>query len=122
MSEQYRTSESFAPDGLIGGDYPRVCQPVTIASGAGVLKRGTVLGKITASGKSVKSASASADGSQVPDTILAQDVDATSADIAATAYASGEFVESALILGTGHTLDSIRDGLRDKNIYLVKSK
>lgn len=122
MPKSFTSSENFVPDKLIGGTYPQVVKEVTVVSGQGVLLRGTVLGRITASGKYSKSASAAGDGSQTPDLILAEDVDATSADAVSTAFASGEFVESALILGTGHTLASIADGLRDKNIYLVKSK
>lgn len=93
----------------------------TIVSGAGVLKRGTVLGKITTGGKLTKSASASSDGSQVPYCILAEDVDATSADADTIVYMGGTFNQNALILGTGHTLASIYDALRQVDIHLVKA-
>ena len=94
-----------------------------MASNAGALVRGTLLGLVTDTKKYVKSASGASDGSQVPNAILAEAV-ATSAGVeaAATAYLSGEFNENAITLGTGHTLDSVREGLRDKNIYLKKAK
>lgn len=59
---------------------------VTIKSGAGILKPGTVLGQITAGGKYVISANAEVVGSEGAETakaVLAYGVDATSADVAA---------------------------------------
>lgn len=58
---------------------------VTIASGAGILAAGTVLGQITAIGKYVASAVGASDGSQVAKAVLLAEVDATSADVAAVA-------------------------------------
>lgn len=55
-------------------------EKVVIASGAGVLVPGTVLGKVTASGKYVQLDQDAVDGSEVAAGILYQDVDATSAD------------------------------------------
>lgn len=90
---------------------------MTIASGANLTK-GAVLGKITASGKYKLSASAASDGSEAPDAILAETANAASADVQAVVYFSGEFNDLALTLGAGHTVASIKAGLRDKNIYL----
>jgi len=53
---------------------------IVIASGQGVVKAGTVLGKVTASGKYIISAPAAADGSQTPSALNIYQVDATSAD------------------------------------------
>ena len=53
-----------------------------IASGAGKLEPGTILGKITASGKFVPHAPAASDGSQTAVAILYSAVDATAADAA----------------------------------------
>ena len=100
-----------------GGIYP-LTQEITILSGQNVL-RGTVLGKITASGKYGKSLSASADGSEVPAAILAKDVDATAGDREdGVAYFRGQFNENKLILGTAHTISSIKAGLFAKDIVL----
>lgn len=68
--------------------------------------------------KYLKSVAAATDGSQVPDLILAQAADATSADVEAIAYESGVFVATALTLGAGHTIASIREALRDKGILI----
>lgn len=72
------------------------------------------------SGKYIKSLAAAIDGSQVPDLILAEDTDATSADKVTVAYYSGDFNENSITLGAGHTADSVREGLRIKLINLVK--
>lgn len=53
---------------------------ITIVSGAGKLGAGTVLGKITASGKFTILAPGASDGSQLAAGILWADVDATAAD------------------------------------------
>jgi len=53
---------------------------ITIASGAGVVAVGTVLGKVTASGKYIVSAPGASDGSQTPAALNLYPVDATSAD------------------------------------------
>lgn len=64
------------------------------------------------------SASASTDGSQTPDFILAQDADATSADVEALVYETGKFNWSGLTVGAGITLAAIREGLRHKGILI----
>ena len=51
-----------------------------VASGAGKVQAGTILGKVTASGKYVPHAPAAEDGSQTAVAILYANVDATSVD------------------------------------------
>ena len=108
---------SFTPDGLAAGDFPIRTLKVTIASGTNAV-RGSLLGSITASGKYVVSAAAAGDGSQTPKAILAEDVDATGGDKEGIVYVSGDFNATALTYGAGHTAASVKDGLRDANIYL----
>lgn len=107
----------YVPDNLFAGHYPRISRFVTIASGAN-LKKGSVLGRITASGKFALSLSAANNGSETPDAILAEDIDTTSGDARAAVYFSGEFNEKILTLGASHSIDSIKPGLRGKSIYL----
>lgn len=57
---------------------------LTIASGAGVVKAGTVLGKITASGKYTPYDDGLANGAQTANAINCYEVDATSADVEVT--------------------------------------
>ncbi len=112
--------DAFVPDQLIAGDLKIVTGTRTIAAGQN-LRRGTILGKITASSKYVLALAASNDGSQTPVEILADDVDATGGDAAAGTYLMGEFNERAVILGAGITLDAARTALETKNIYLKSS-
>ena len=112
---------TYAPDFLIAGDHDRlITRKVTIISGQN-LARGSVLGKITASGKYTLSLSAAADGSQTPDLILAEDANATSGDTSALAYSRGDFTTQAITLGTGHTAASVLEGLRTKGIVLLSA-
>lgn len=111
---------SFTPDSLHAGDFPIRTRKVTLITGQN-LKRGALLGVITASGKYTLSLSASADGSQAPKAILAEDTDATAADKDCIVYISGDFNENAVTFGTGQTADGVREALRDLNIYLTKA-
>lgn len=111
----------YTPCNLLAGEYPRVERVVTIAAGADLAK-GAVLGRITANGKFKLSASASSDGSETPDAILAERANAATDDVQAVVYFSGEFNENALVLGAGHTLDSVRIALRAKNVYLRRNQ
>jgi hypothetical protein len=116
-AEGFTNQGDYTPDNLLAGEYPRIERLVTIAAGADLAK-GAVLGRITASGKFKLSASASSDGSQTPDAILAEKASAAGADVQAVVYFSGEFNENALSLGAGHTLDAVRLTLKAKSIYL----
>lgn len=118
MSASFST-QTVTPDALIAGNAELlVHDSITLISGQN-LTRGTVLGKITASGKYNKSLSAAADGSQTPVAVLAEDCDASGGDKVTLAYARGDFRADKLILGTAHTLASIRDGLRAKGIWII---
>lgn len=90
------TLETKTADNLIGGSHESVMIPVTVASGSGVLERGTVLGRVTADGKYVPYKAANADGSQVPRAVLAARVDATDADVKTSVYVHGEFNSKAM--------------------------
>lgn len=108
-------------DELIGSDASNIlARKYTIAAGA-VITRGDVLGVVTSGGAVKKSLSAANDGSQTPFGIAAEDADGSDsppADTQVNVYTRGSFNEHALGLGASHTVDSIREGLRDKGIYL----
>lgn len=114
------TEESYAPSNLFSGStMPRVDETVTIITGQN-LAAGSVLGKITASGKYTLSLSASSDGSQTPVVILSEAVNATAADKKAAVYLTGEFDPTKLTFGTGHSAATATtvDALKDRSIYL----
>ena len=84
------------------------------------LKRGALLGRITASGKLTLSTAAASDGSQVPTAVLTHDTDTTAADVETLFYERGDFNQAAMTFGAGHTADSVRAGLRTLGITLIK--
>lgn len=117
MNASIQTEGTYSPDALFSGDLKAVSIKATILTGQ-VITRGAVLGTVTASGKMILSLSAAGDGSQVPNAILAEDVDATAADVEAMVYLTGEFNVDALTIGTAHTAASIRQGLRERGIFI----
>lgn len=113
---------TYTPDRLVAQNaHLLVAVSITVISGQNLV-RGSVLGKITASGKYNLSLSAAADGSQTPDLILAEDCNATAGDKTAIAYERGDFDGQALTLGASHTLASIREGLRVKGIEIISTQ
>lgn len=82
---------------------------VTVASGAGVLKKGTMLGTVSASGKMVPYDPTKADGSQLTTigllAILGADIDASAADVPNTLvwYALCKYTTSKVIWSAGVT-------------------
>jgi Bacteriophage lambda head decoration protein D len=124
MSLAGYANTAFTMDRLVISLDDEVSRKVTLASGAGALLRGTLLGKITAGGKYLASLSAAVDGSQTPDCILAEDTDATSADKDTVAYFRGQFNDSVgapggVIYGAGQTAAGVREGLRVKGLDLI---
>lgn len=91
---------TFVPDNLFfDTKSPVDTKAVVLKSGQGTLKRGTVLGIITATKLAVPVDSTKADGSQTPDSILTDDTDTTAGNTTAVAYSSGTFNRNALIFG-----------------------
>lgn len=116
------STTAYTPDPLIAQNaHLLVDESITLLTGQN-LKRGAVLGKITASGKYVLSLSAAADGSQTPAAILAVDTDATAADKVTVAYFRGDFQANAITLGAAHTVASVKAALRAVNIELIPTQ
>jgi hypothetical protein len=104
-------------DCLFAGSFPLVTEFVIIDVGQ-TLDRGSLLGKVAATGKYKLSEATAADGSEVPVAILADSVDTTNDEKQSTVYLSGEFVADHVVFGTGHTAESTKDSLRTLGIYL----
>lgn len=96
---------------------PHVADDVTIASGAGVVAYGTLLGRVTASGKYIKSVRTAVDGSEKPVAVFAilNGVDATSADQLGAAYFVGEFAFEQMVVDASWTLAQLKAALRAGN-------
>lgn len=74
----------------------RIPGGVLLAQGSGVIKKGTVLGRVTVTNKFVPYLSSASDGSQVAVCILDNDQDTTLTDIGASAWIAGIFTESKI--------------------------
>ena len=124
-AEGLTAQDAYTPDRLFAGEFPRADRKVTILSGQNIT-RGALLGRISASGKYILSLAGASDGSEVPDAILAEDVDASGGDKDGLIYQTGAFNEAAVTFGadgTGsHDADNTRQGLRDKSIFLRKTQ
>jgi len=107
------------PDNLMAGDFPVVTGSGTVLSGAGKLVRGTVLGKVTASGKLVPVDSSKSTGEQTVFAVLAEDVDATSADVAAPLYLTGQYNTRKLVFGGTDTAVTHAAGARALSIFFT---
>ncbi|MFM1655644.1 head decoration protein [Brevibacillus sp. B_LB10_24] len=101
-----------------GTEIPAMTSSVTVLAGQGVLKTGSILGKVTADGKYKLVNKASADGSQVASVVLAEDLDTTGADQVAVVYTSGLFNADSLSVAAGDTVEAHKEELRDGNIYI----
>lgn len=88
-------TEGFNPEQLMTGGADAIMRPNVFAAGANVPAL-TVCGRVTATGKLVKSVRGANDGSQVPCAIAAADVACATADKTAPAYIGGEFNVDAL--------------------------
>lgn len=64
------------------------------------------------SGKWKKAVAAAVDGSATPKAILAEDLDATAADVVGPAYREGEFAHEMLTYGAGHTAVTVEAAFR----------
>ncbi len=115
------SSNSYTPDELLLPDFDVMSQQITLVTGQN-LTRGAVLGKITASGKYTLSAAAAGDGSQTPDCVLAEDCDASGGDKVTVAYFVAGVNANGLTLGAGHSVASILEGLRGKDIHIVSAQ
>ena len=113
--------ETLTYSNLFAGDYPVVTDIVTIGNAAD-LAVGTLLGKITATGKYVLcDTDGTDDGRRTGAAILGEAAAAATAEVQALVYLSGVFDENQIIFATGETANTHRDALRDKNIYLKKA-
>lgn len=102
-------------------EFPQIDTTITLAAGQN-LKRLAVLGQVTATGQWVLSLAAANDGSEVPRALLAFDVNAAAAAAEAKAYiAGGRFVASALTIGAGHTVASVKAAFATRSLFLVEN-
>lgn len=109
-------AEAYVPDQLIAGNLKLVSQPITLA--AGTLPRGSVLGRVTATGQYKLSVAGASDGSQNPSVILADAADASSGAVATGAYVLGEFNANALNFDASWTVATLTPILQPLGLFI----
>ncbi|SFT11708.1 head decoration protein [Methylobacterium sp. yr668] len=113
---------SYDPTALFAGAFPVRQRVVTLASGANLagapLKRGALLGRVTATDKYILSVATASDGSQVPAAILAADTDASAADVKTPAYFEGEFAGEIMQIDASWSIAAVQAALRQANSHL----
>ena len=122
MADLYYTTDEFQPTQFLLGGYPAETRVVTIPTGAGNnFVAGSVMGSFSATPNEMVLSDASAnDGTEEPEAVLAEAVDATSEDKQAVVYIAGEFDEDKLTYGPSHDADTVRPVFRLKSMFLRK--
>lgn len=109
----------FKPDNLIANiNVPIITDVVALKQGE-KLKRGSVLG-VDGDGKYLLSKSGATDGSNEAVRILAEDADATAKELKVVVFKMGAFNANSLILGDGHTVESVKKTLWEKSNIDIK--
>jgi len=89
---------------LAGYSPPPRIEGAIVASGAGVLASGTIIGRVTASGKYIQYLDTAVDGSEIPVGVLRSMVDATSADRPGEMIVSGLLKSDQIVEPTNGTV------------------
>jgi len=108
---------SYSPDNLIIGDIPTISYDETIISGQDV-ERGAVMGMITASGKLTACDHTASDGSEAPYGVMAEDCDASLADVTGGVYVFGHFDSGELTFGGSSTISDLKSAMRLVGLYV----
>jgi len=114
------SSSLFVPDQLVSGPLQLVTDSVTIGV-SGTLKRGTVLGMVTATGAFIPSKKDATDGSENPSAILVDNVDTTTTAQTGGVYLMGEFNQNRLIFDGSWTIAELKAQFRSLAIFLRDS-
>lgn len=110
----------FNPDQLISGPL-QVFTDTGIIAKAGILKRGTILGKVKDSGEYAPSKKGAEDGSEIPCAILVDDVNTTEDSVSGGVYLMGEFNQNRIIHDESWTAAELKDALRKFSVFLRDS-
>lgn len=114
----FTPNAAFDPNGLVAGGYDYHAEKGTLLTGTNFAV-GTLLGKISASGKYTTSLSGAADGSEVPVAVLLEAIDATGGDQEAMVLKAGGVVSDKMVFGAGHTAASVKDDLIARGIFVL---
>lgn len=101
MTQGFGIASRVYTDTEFLGDHPPITEAGTL--GAGTLSSGTVVGKITATGRYVQLAPAASDGSEVAAALLLGGLDAAAGDENGVFVVHGEALDAFLVWPDGIT-------------------
>lgn len=110
-------TDSLVYDGLLVGNFPIHTQAIEVAQSQTLL-RGTVVGKITASGYLAACDHTASDGSEVPYGVMVEPVTTTSTELPGLIYDFGLFAADKLSFGGSSTLADLQDAMKAANLYV----
>ena len=107
---------------VANGKFPSIANIETVTVPTGTMVKGTLLGKITATGKYIPSLLASVDGSEVAVAILEKDIvnAGASADFKELVFKAGSFNSVGVTFGTGQTVANTKDDLHNVSIEITE--
>ncbi|MCD5324769.1 MULTISPECIES: head decoration protein [Pontibacillus] len=120
MPEQlYTKTDEYSPDRLIAGNQiPLIAEGITLSADQGVLKRGTVIGVVTASGEGVLVDKSKTDGSEKAYAVLAETVDTTGEVKVTPGYITGLFNVNELAFADEDAIDDHKITMRERGLYV----
>ena len=110
--------EVLQRDNLTLGGFPEFRKGIIVQAGEGALRRGSILGRVTANKKYRILNVANSDGSETARAILLEDVDADAQDSVAVAAFTGVFNRTGLSVGGGGAVGDHEDALSDRCIFI----
>ncbi|MQX37883.1 head decoration protein [Roseospira navarrensis] len=109
--------QTYDPNELFTGSFPRHTQPMTIAAGQ-TLAALSVLGRETDTGALKLSDAGAADGSETPVAILLAATDTTGGAAQAPVYLAGCFNPELLVFGPGHDAATVKAAFLGTPMFL----
>lgn len=116
---QYDEQTSVAPRAPFVLDVEDAIQRrVTVLAGVAACVQGEVMGRVTASGKWIKSIDTAVDGSQIPRGLMVSASATSGSDRLASVWVFGRFNTTGITYGGTWTASTIREALFDQKIIL----
>jgi hypothetical protein len=116
---QYDEVASIAPRApLIMDPSQGISRRVTVLANVAACVEGEVMGRVTASGKWIKSVRTAVDGSEVPRGIMVSASATSASDRLATVWVFGRFNAARITADASFSATQIREALFDQKLFL----
>ena len=112
---------AFVPVKLIAGNLKIVTDRVTFAQTSTPLLRGTLVGRIDATGLCVPCVATASDGSQNPVGVVVHNIDASAGNTDGQLYVMGEFNSRYMTIDQSWQDDALRAACRKAHLFIKDS-